>query len=611
MAAFVADDSPDAWPRLVDRLLASPQYGERWGRHWLDVARYSDTKGYTFTEDRRFPYAYVYRDWVIRALNDDLPYDQFLTQQLAADCLPTGEDKSSLAALGYLTLGRRFLNNAQDIIDDRIDVMCRGMLGLTVSCARCHDHKYDPIPTADYYSLYGVFASCEDQLLPIEEPKPDFARELDRRQATVQRYLDEQRNVVTALSRRQASDYLLASYEARSGEQAYRLVAQPQKINRAILERWRHYLEKAEQGFHPIFGPWLALSKLPADNFAEQARQLLAGYTSDATADPQRPRVNRHVLAALAATPPSNLVEAAKRYGALLDDAEQAWQLALGMTEENGVPPPTALEDADLESLRQVLFGAGMPGDLASLETRRLLDQGQQMERAKLEAQIADWRSNRRAPRCATALVDRSTPVEPYVFQRGNPGRRGENVPRQFLACLAGEARRPFEHGSGRLELARAIVDPANPLTARVMVNRVWALHFGAGLVRTPSDFGLRSDPPTHADLLDYLAARFMESGWSIKWLHRQIMLSDVYRQASNDRPDARLIDSDNRLLWRANRQRLSWEALHDSLLAVAGTLDLTPGGRAVELLSDPFARRRAVYGLVDRQNLSGTARSL
>ncbi len=167
VAAFIADKSPDAFAKVVDRLLASPQYGERWGRHWLDVARYADTKGYVFEEDRHYPYSYTYRDYVIRAFNEDLPYDQFLIEQIAADLLPLGEDKRPLAALGYLTLGRRFINNIHDIIDDRIDVVCRGTMGLTVACARCHDHKFDPIPTKDYYSLYGVFASSME---PDPEP---------------------------------------------------------------------------------------------------------------------------------------------------------------------------------------------------------------------------------------------------------------------------------------------------------------------------------------------------------------------------------------------------------------------------------------------------------
>jgi len=377
--AFVADDSREGWAQLVDRYLASPQYGERWGRHWLDVARYADTKGYVFQEDRKYPFAWTYRDWVVRSLNDDLPYDQFLIRQIAADGLvKDGLSDQELAAMGFLTLGRRFLNNQHDIIDDRIDVVTRGTMGLTVTCARCHDHKYDPIPQADYYSLYGVFASSEEN-----------------------------------------------------------------------------------------------------------------------------------------------------------KDAQHA-----------------------------------MP------------------------------------------LFDKEKPFDPYVFLRGQAGNHGPRVPRQFLEVVAGTERRPFEHGSGRLELARAIADPHNPLTARVMVNRVWKLHFHSPLVTTPSDFGLRCDPPTHPELLDWLAAEFVDSGWSLKSLHRQILLSATWRQSSMDRPDARAVDSENRLLWRMNRGRLELESMRDSVLAVAGELDLTVGGQSVDITQNPAPRRRTIYGSIDRQNLPALFRT-
>jgi hypothetical protein len=374
---FVADDSPDAFDRVVARLLASQAYGERWARHWLDVARYADTKGYVFTQDRSYPNAYRYRDWVVTALNDDLPYDRFLIQQIAADRLPASESPQP-AAMGFLTVGRRFLNNPHDIIDDRIDVLTRGTMALTVTCARCHDHKYDPIPTRDYYSLYGVMAS---------------------------------------------------------------------------------------------------------------------------SVEPEQP---------------------------------------------------------------------------AGLMT----------------------------------LADAPRPVVPHVFVRGNPGNRGEAVPRQFLSALAGDSRQPFTGGSGRLDLARAIASRDNPLTARVIVNRVWMHYFDNPLVRTPSDFGLRSDPPTHPELLDHLASYLVEHGWSLKALHRLILKSATYAQASLDREDCRRVDPENRLLWRMNRKRLDFEAMRDSLLAVAGELDPSVGGPAVELTKAPFPRRRTLYGLVDRQNLPNLFRT-
>jgi hypothetical protein len=219
--AFVADKSPHAFDRVIERLLNAPQYGERWGRYWLDIARYADTKGYVFEEERRYAFAYTYRDYVIRAFNEDLPFDRFLIEQIAADLLPPGDDKRPLAALGYLTLGRRFLNNQSDIIDDRIDVVTRGMLGLTVSCARCHDHKYDPIPTTDYYSLYGVFQSCKE---PGDKPLlgtaalppqyPEYLKELEKRKKELEGFREQKETEVRTKLHSQVGDYLMVVHES-------------------------------------------------------------------------------------------------------------------------------------------------------------------------------------------------------------------------------------------------------------------------------------------------------------------------------------------------------------------------------------------------------------
>jgi Protein of unknown function (DUF1553)/Protein of unknown function (DUF1549)/Planctomycete cytochrome C len=442
--AFVRDTSPTAYERLIDRLLASPHYGERWGRHWLDVARYADTKGYVFQEERRFPFAYTYRDYVIQAFNEDKPYDRFVLEQLAADRLNLGDDKEPLAAMGFLTLGRRFLNNTNDIIDDRIDVTMRGLQGLTVACARCHDHKFDPIPQKDYYSLYGVFASS------VEPP-----------------------NLPVIASPRATPEYLAFQKE----------------------------LEKRQKA---------------VDDFAEKNREELR----------KRNRKFRDGLRAL---------------------------------------------QRKVDQLKVTHPGA---------------------------------------PPSAMVLVDSPRPVQPVVFLRGNPRNRGPVVPRQAPEVIAGEKRKPFTDGSGRLELARAIASPDNPLTARVMVNRIWHWHFGQGIVRTPSDFGLRGEPPTHPELLDYLASTFVENGWSIKKLHKLILMSRVYRQKSDDRKDGHRLDIDNRLLWRMNRQRLDFEAMRDSILAVAGRLDRKLGGPPVNIVDAPFATRRSVYGFIDRQNLPGLFRT-
>ena len=256
VAAFIADKSPNAFAKLVDRLLASPQYGERWGRHWLDVARYADTKGYVFEEDRHYPYSYTYRDYVIRAFNEDLPYDQFLVQQIAADLLPLGEDKRPLAALGYLTLGRRFINNIHDIIDDRIDVVCRGTMGLTVACARCHDHKFDPIPTRDYYSLYGVFASSmePDQEPLLGPPAPskaydEYLAEHKQREDEHKKFQEKKENEIAEQLRHKAGDYLLAAYDAQRLVDKSKVdnVARERKLDQGVVHRWMNALESARR----------------------------------------------------------------------------------------------------------------------------------------------------------------------------------------------------------------------------------------------------------------------------------------------------------------------------------------------------------------------------
>ncbi|MDQ3814014.1 MAG: PSD1 and planctomycete cytochrome C domain-containing protein [Armatimonadota bacterium] len=476
---FVQDKAPDAFAKVVDRLLASPQYGERWGRHWLDIARYADTKGYVFQEDRNYPHAYNYRDWVIKAFNEDLPYDQFIMQQLAADRLELGEKREALAALGFLTVGRRFLNAQPDIIDDRIDVTMRGFQGLSVSCARCHDHKFDPIPTKDYYSLYGVFAnSVEPPPAPISpkeisDPWAAHDQKVREAQAEQEKLIREQ---VTMLRERHKKDEPL-----------------PDPVKNALQKVKEKDLPKGEM-----------LAKMePA--FETEARE-------------------------------------------------------------------------ELKSLNE------------SLATLR--------------------KSYPPAPELAMTLADKPQPGKSFVFRRGNPRTPGDEVPRRFLAVLSAGERPVWTQGSGRLELARAIASKDNPMTARVMANRIWQHHFGAGLVRTPSDFGKQGEPPTHPELLDYLARRFMDGGWSIKKMHRLIMLSSAYQQSSDYDAKNFTADPENRLIWRMNRRRLELEALRDSILVAARQLDPKVGGPSVELWKSPYTTRRTVYGFIERQNLPGIFRT-
>jgi hypothetical protein len=363
-----------ATTQLIDRLLATPSFGERWARYWMDVARYADNKGYVFQEDREYPEAYKYRDWLVNAFNDDMPYDRFVTLQLAADLVGAEAD---LPALGFLTLGRRFLNNKHDIVDDRIDVVSRGLMAMTLGCARCHDHKYDPTTQADYYAMAGIFFNT----------------------------------------------------------------------------------------LEPGDGPW-----------------------------PHR-------------------------------------------------------------------------------------------------------------------LIDAEKMQETHILLRGVAGNLGPKVERRFVSFLSPEAR-PFQNGSGRLELSQRIVDNRNPLTSRVMANRIWQHLSGVSLVESPSDFGLRCEPPQQLELLDFLACELAENGWSVKQLIRTIVTSRVYQQQSLFRADGEAVDPANSLLWRMNRRRLDFEAMRDTLLDRSGLLQTHMHGQPSDLSGEPFSYRRTLYSYIDRQNLPSIFRA-
>ncbi len=617
--AFENDHAADAWARVIDRLLASPHYGERWGRHWLDLARYADTKGYVFTEEVKYPFSYTYRDYVIRAFNNDVPYDRFLQEQLAADQLSIGEDKTPLAAMGFLTLGRRFGNNTHDIIDDRIDVVCRGLMGLTVTCARCHDHKYDPIPTEDYYSMYGVFANSTEpadlpQIAPAVENEAHraYEAELNKRESELNDFKVTKSAELMSEFRTHIGDYLVAV--VRKGE------PQPPpgtdtslatgEVRTQLVEKWRKYIQEAVARHHPVFAPWQEFARLEPDHFQEQAAQIVARLNAAVTSNPPAPnspdRVNPLVVKAFAEAPLRSMADVSTVYGKLLLAVHEEW-----VKSSTSDPPPAALPDANAEELRQVLYGEKTPTVLSQDEAFRLLNRAVKDQVAKLKRAVDALKANSpAAPPRAMVLNDAPNPHDFRVLIRGNPGRPGPEAVRRFLRVVSGPDDKPFSQGSGRLELARAITRPDNPLTVRVIVNRVWQHHFGAGLVRTSSDFGARGEPPTHPELLDYLARLFIADGWSIKKLHRRILLSRVYQQTAADRPDGLQIDPDNRLLWKMNRQRLEFEPVRDALLAVAGRLDPAVGGRPVNLFIEPFSTRRTIYGFIDRQDLPGVLRA-
>ncbi|MFP6621201.1 MAG: PSD1 and planctomycete cytochrome C domain-containing protein, partial [Pirellulaceae bacterium] len=604
---FLDDPAPDAYQRLLDRVLASPQYGERWGRYWLDVARYSDTLGYNFMKERRFPFSYTYRDYVVRALNSDKPYDQFIMEQLAADLMKLDDDRN-LAAMGFLTVGRRYRNEQLDV-DDRIDTMTRGMLGMTVSCARCHDHKYDAISTRDYYSLYGVFASSQvppDEKLPLigtAEETPyyqEFKRKLDHLEGKLRNHDRAQAIKFTLGFRSQLVDYLVRAMAAPSDEQLEKLdflKVPSQKIRQAQVVRWREFLVAEKSQPPAVMVPIKALAILPAKAFSEKRDQLLEKLRQQ-PAGTAPGQVNPLLKQRLLDRSPANKIQLARVIGELLQEvylkstqqqdplSEPEHQLLELVTRE-GTPTHVTLENV------QVFYNRDdnnkRQGVLRPVEKHKAFARGN--------------------PPRAMVLSEKPTPYDPRVFIRGQSGRKGDPVPRQFLYVVSGKDRQPFKQGSGRLEMARAIADPSNTLTARVIANRVWMHHLTTPIVTTPSDFGIRSDRPVQLDVLDYLAAALVQSGWSIKQLHREIMLSATYQQASVAREDGRQVDIDNSLYWRMNRRRLDYEAMRDSLLQAVDTLDLTMGGPSESLTESTSLHRRALYTFVDRQDLPGLLR--
>jgi len=677
LEAFVRDESPDAYERVVDQLLASPRYGERWGRHWLDVARYADTRGYAFGRERRYPYAYTYRDYVIRAWNEDRPYDQFVREQLAADLIP-GSEPAARAALGFLTVGRKF-NNRHDDLDDQIDVTSRGLLGLTVSCARCHNHKFDAIPTADYYSLYGVFASSQEPselpLIGRPEDHPGyvaFKEELDRRQAALQQHLDERLAEYREQARRSAAEYLFRAYAdwisvTMTAEQAASysfLTLSPDDRQAQFANAWRSYLQQRLRAEDPFWGPLHDFRRLEAGRFAALAPEVQRRWL-ERPAGMLPGQLHPLVKNALAAiTTWQSPLDAAAIYARLLADTygEFSARADQGVRWES-------VTDAR-RTILEVVYGSGTPTEIAAGDLAGLLNRAERDRQRDLEKQIEAWQaSSPGAPPRAMVVAENPQPHQPQIFIRGNPGRPGKSVPRQFLLVLSGANRQPFQTGSGRRELAEHIVAPGNPLTRRVIANRIWMHHFGTSLIGTPSDLGQRSERPVHADLLDYLASRLLDYDWSIKALHREIVLSSTYRQRASStdttpaaglaltrtevnetaaerslaatRTDANQVavsvtagdktsatamgavsneagrsldprvskDPENRLYWRMNRRRLEFEALRDSLLLVTGQLDERMGGRAVDGFVQPGVARRTVYSLVDRQDLPNLLR--
>ena len=866
---FLADEAPEAFATVVDRLLSSTAYGERWGRHWLDVARYGEDQAHTF-KARKYPRGYFYRDWVVKSLNADLPYDKFLFQQLAADLSPGDDQHENLPALGFFALGPvYYAENVEkakaiaDEWDDRIDTLTRGVLGLTVSCARCHDHKYDPITMEDYYGLAGIFASTQYQERPIANPqlvqqKKDAEQAVKDHQLAIDRFLvTASRELRPALAER-IPDYFAASWQflnkrktQKDQKKLYVQIAKDLKVSPTLLRRWVSFLatnDAKTRQRHPALTAWYAwlqaqddskdlsgdpeAAKKVADFSAKyletvmaslpRRQELLAGYGEsvdfikasdraktrpgviplgnlfdDTKVVPLASAISTDKYKASATTSSRGVVRIVQGWGAettlapditfrftqlgsdtlkhglICNDSwgdggirtrgkrisptsgrveqgigmhanalitfdldeirraglmpqDQAFRFKVtraGINDDivgskeasshmavivsrphkkkevldailsvhvNGksmetdfddftyyisspIPPPVLADGkfhaydlavpAEARYLTLVTTAAGHPDDnpiscdhnvfsgvrlemdplpasdtpvaskdttnsttaddlvAAHLLSRLFYDEGLlALPPAEAKSQLQGPAAEQYKALEATqqqmkkAVVAITIPLahalrdaksqDIKIYLQGDPAKQAAVAPRGMPAIFTDGHKSPFNSkGSGRLELARALTSANNPLTARVMVNRVWAGHFGRGLVSTTSNFGKLGARPSHPALLDYLAHRFTVNGWSLKRLHRHIMLSATYQQSSEFRQEASQIDGDNQWLWRMNRRRLDIEAWRDSMLFASGELDTTLGGPSLQL-GDQKNKRRTIYGFVSRHRL-------
>ncbi len=582
---FLEDKSADAYHKLVERLLASPHYGVRWGRHWLDVARYADSNG--LDENLGFGQAWRYRDYVVDSFNRDKPFDQFLIEQIAGD-LVTGATQESVTGTGFLQLGPKILAEpdlaklSMDIIDEQMDTFGKVFLGMTFGCVRCHDHKFDPVSQADYYSLAAIFKSTltfhpadagikkwHEHSLATEAELVKY-KEVEKQIAAKNKIATDFKNQEIAKlrnnARAKAVEYLVAAkqIDVMTPLPIIEQAAAPNGLHARMLHHCRTHL-----AFHrddPVFEPWHRFND--GDSIRNHYAPIFEKVRQALKKDPK------------AKIPDDPMAESARL--ALLDDS--------GFL---SVPSVESLA-FDEKTLAQY---------------HRLLE-----EARSFEINSPDEPS-------VMSVCDGKVEPELAIHIRGSHLNLGEKVSRNFPAVMRWDQNNPNfpKEKSGRLELATWLANPHHSLTARVIVNRIWAWHFGAGLVTTTENFGVTGARPSHPALLDWLANYFVESGWSIKALHRLILNSKTYQQASLHPNESaqQLIDPENRLLWKANLRRLEVEQIRDGILAVSGRLDKSLGGKTLPLRNRQFvfnhtsedhttyhSLRRAIYLPVIRNHL-------
>lgn len=573
--AFVEDRSANAWEKVVDRLLASRHYGERWGRYWLDVARYADDK-LNSTKDEPYTNSFRYRNWVIDAFNRDMPYRDFVKAQIAGDLMKSKDPVEFAAGTGFFAL-------SPEMQDERVDALTRGFLGLTVACAQCHDHKFDPIPTKDFYSLQGILNSSEPGETPLSDAKvvADWKareKEVEVVEKRIKDFYETQSRVLGEVLAADTARYLMASQG--QGDVG--------GLDEETIGRWKKYVS-SDRLYHPFLNQFrlLVKAKAPTAELLAEARsfeeKLLAVHEEKKLVDEKNkvvlgvdPTRNDLSQTQLHAMDRDRTVLWRDLFERSISDAGGAFNYGSGV----------------------IYYGKGTIERFLSGKWKSYLEQQKMLEEAKRKALPAQY------PYLQT-MKDKEKPADMKIYVRGDRNNPGDAAPRRFLAVLSGKDRALFHQGSGRLQLAEAIADDKNPLTARVIVNRVWQQHFGRGIVNTPSNFGQLGEKPSHPQLLDYLAAEFVENGWSLKRLHKQILMSATYALGAEPVEANVSKDPDNHLFWRANRRRVDAETLRDSLLFASGEIDLKPAEKA-QKLDEETNTKRTVYGFVSRRKVDG-----
>jgi mono/diheme cytochrome c family protein len=621
--AFASDKSPEAFAKLVDRLLDSPAYGERWGRFWLDVARFGedDTRGLApgGKGHEPYPFAYLYRDWVIKATNADMPFDQFVRAQIAADSMDENIRSKMLPALGFLGQGPWYYDLTEPVMaraderHERVDTVTRAFLGLTVGCARCHDHKYDPVSTQDYYALAGIFNSTSYHEWPLAPKKvADEYKKQEEKIKDIEKSLGEfQRTASTQLAEvlsRRSAKYMMAAWKCevpdkKTGETAKPAdVAAQEKLDLEVLERWMAFLKKPPT-FYPFLKDWQAMivrkgEEKEAQKLADDFQTLLIDVAAE------RNKIKEKNEKILAKNLPEDEIKSIPLPNGFKSFFDQH-QLELKSL------------DREKQNLFTDVFLFELTEETMNVPGRRfkpglLAFMGYGLERqlspewnAHIASVKADIEKRRKAlPKqfpFVHGVKDDEKPGNIKIHERGSPYSLGAEAPRAFVTVLSKDAKpEPFTKGSGRAELADAIA--THPLTDRVIVNRVWRQHFGSGIVETPSNFGVAGEKPSHPELLEYLASEFVANGRSLKKLHRTLLLTSTYQLSSEYSADNHAKDGANRLYWRFNRQRKDAEQIRDSILVASDQLDRKMFGPSSELTDD--FKRRTVYGRVSRFKL-------